>query len=141
LKPWEIISAINVSDSPVSLVYPEKFAAPTLVYDLSAMKLLGIYSAGDTLPLPEIPPHGSKVLKFIELPETPEPFFVADDLHYSGGGAEIASLTINGSTICGKLSSPWECEVQVAGAFPLPDGSYRIVTGKCRSNGEFSLTV
>lgn len=141
LKSWEIISAINVSDTPASLVYPGEFTNPTMVYDLSAMKLLGICHAGEPLSLPEIPPHGSKVLKFIELPGTPQPFFVADDLHYSGGGVEIASLTINGGTICGKLSSPWECEVQVAGAFPLPDGSYRIVTRKCRSNGEFSLTV
>ena len=79
-------------------------------------------------------------MKFIELPEMPEPFFVATDLHYSAGGVEVQKITANTSSICGKLASPWEKRIQVAGAFPLPDGSWQIVTAACDSNGDFVIT-
>lgn len=142
LAPWEIISAINVADTPETLTAPVEFEKPTMVYDLSEMKLTGIYQPGDKLILPEISAHGSRVLKLIQLPEQAAPFFVADDLHYSGGGIEVASVKIDGKTVSGRLSSPWHCQVRIAAAFPVPGKElYRIITGNCDSNGEFSLTL
>ena len=142
LKPWEIISVINISDETATLSCPVNFDTPVMVFDLSEMVQLAICKPGDKLTIPGIAPHGSKVLKLIPLPEKREPFFVADDLHYSGGGVEISSVKINSSAITGQMSSPWHCKVQIAGAFPLPDGrSWQIISGSCDSNGEFSLTL
>ena len=142
LASWEIISALNIADETADLVFPEKFPVPTMVFDLSEMKLAGIYHPGDQLVITGVPAHGSKVLKFIRLPEKRHAFFVADDLHYSGGGVEISAIKINDSTITGQMSSPWCCQVKIAGAFPLTDGkSWQVVTAECSSNGTFALTL
>ena len=69
----------------------------------------------------------------------PEPFFVATNLHYSAGGVEVQKITANTNSICGKLVSPWERSIQVAGAFPLPNGTWEIVTAACNSNGDFAI--
>ena len=142
LESWEIISVLNITDETADLRYPGSFTEPVAVYNISDMELLGIFSPGDTLTVSKVPPHGSKVLKFIRMPEMRKPFFVADDLHYSGGGVEIADIKINGNAICGRLTSPWHCRMKLAALFPLPDGiSWQIVNGNCDSNGDFTLTL
>ncbi len=142
LESWTIISVLNITDETADLHYPEEFIAETMVYDLSEMKMIGIFAPGDSLLIAGVPAHGSKVLKFIRMPEKRQPFFVADDLHYSAGAVEIVSIKTEGNAICGQLKSPWHCRVRIAGAFPLPDGkSWQIVDGDCDSNGGFTLTL
>ena len=139
LPEWEIVSVLNVSDNAEAFVYPGKITKPTMVFDGNKMELIGIFQAGDEIKTPVIPPHGSVVLKFIELPETAKPFFVATDLHYSAGGVEVQKITANTDSICGTLVSPWQRSVQVAGAFPLPNGTWEIFTAACNSNGDFAI--
>ena len=139
LQPWEIISALNVSDDAESFTYPGTINKPTMVFDGNKMELIGIFQPGEEIRTPVIPPHGSVVLKFIELPETEKSFFVATDLHYSAGGVEVQKITANTDSICGTLSSPWQRKIQVAGAFPLPGGKWQIITAEADSNGEFSI--
>ncbi|MBQ9087358.1 MAG: alpha-galactosidase [Lentisphaeria bacterium] len=142
LPEWDIVSVLNISDDEAKFIYPGKIEADTLVFDLNLMELHGIYAPGSEMSTPAIPPHGSCVLKFMALPEERVPFFVASDVNYSAGGVEVTDIEISAAKICGKLSSPWRCQVKLAGAFPLPDGiSWRIVTTTAASNGDFVITL
>ncbi len=140
LPEWEIISVLNVADEARSFVYPDTITVPTMVFDTGKMELLGIFAPGEKITTPVIAPHGSAVLKFIPLPGERKPFFAAANLHYSAGGVEVETISISDNTISGRLSSPWQTTVKVAGAFPQPDGRWEIVTAATSSNGDFTLT-
>lgn len=140
LPEWEVISVLNVSDDAAAFIYPGTVNEPVMVFHPEKMTLLGIFNPGDKITTPVIAPHGSAVLKFIPLPRERKPFFAATDLHYSAGGVEVETVSVTESTINGKLSSPWDTDVKVAGAFPRPDGSWAIVTATVNSNSEFTLT-
>lgn len=141
LGEWEIISVLNIDDKAQSFTYPGSVTEPTMVFDTGKMELLGIFHPGEKITTPVIAPHGSAVLKFLPIPDGNKPFFVAADLHYSAGGVEVESISMTDDSIKGKLSSPWQTAVQLAGAFPIPGGSWKIVIASANSNGDFSIDL
>lgn len=140
LPPWKILSVLNISDESADFRCPHPLTETVAAIDTSTLSLLGIFAPGEDIPVSAIPPHGSRVIKLLPLPEKREIIFAATDLHYSSGGVEISGIKKEPDGLHGSLSSPWERRVKVAALIPLSDGkSWKLVTTSTGSNGEFFI--
>ncbi len=128
LGPWVTVAVVNWEDDAQDMSFDlvdkvleglsgEKF----LVYEFFDQRLLGVYEAGDRIPLGPSAPHGSKVVKILPW-DGHEPRLVATDLHFSMGGVEIAECAISQGRVAGRLDTRWQYPVVVTAAFPDAGG-------------------
>lgn len=128
LEPWVTVAVVNWTDQPknMSLALSEKVTESMtgpkfLVFDFFTQKALGIFDKEAEIDLGEQAPHESRVLRI-----TPwngrEPVLAGTDLHFSGGGVEIASWQANADEVSGIIQTIWNYPVTVTAAFPNNDG-------------------
>ena len=105
------------------------------VIDMNSFELKGVFKNGSDFDCGDIEPHGSRVLLIFPLPETEKvPFFIASDIHYSGGADQVSRINVSGQQLAVTLSSRWHKTVTLLGGI-RENGIYRFVTEATRCNG------
>lgn len=126
LEPWWTLAIFNFDPAPVrrnlglgDLPIP---APPEgwLVTEFRTRRFFGVQSAEARLAL-DIPARGARLLRLAPW-SGKRPVLAGTDLHFSGGGLELANLQIGPDSVSGKLVTRWTCPVDVAAAFPTPSG-------------------
>ncbi|MBT7304628.1 MAG: hypothetical protein HN849_34175 [Victivallales bacterium] len=136
LPPWGTVTCINWADAESDLAIAlddrlcERLAARRfLAYELIEGCLLGTFAAGTDIPIGPIPPHGPRIVKLIPWDEPTPWVLLGTDLHFSGGGVEIAEWRVSSEgKVTGTLDTPWECPVTITGAALQADGTLALRT-------------
>lgn len=114
LASWNTVSVLNVADAPADFTVTlsgeavrdlggEYFA----VFENVEQRFFGIYGQGGEIELEAVPAHAARVLRIMPVPAAGEVALLSTDLHFSGGGVEIAEWKPYGGGIRGRLSTPW----------------------------------
>ncbi len=130
LKPWNTVAIMNLHDKSqnVSVKLSKKVIGSLnsnkfIVSEFFSQKVIGIFSAGDNIELGEIKPHESKLLRIAQWNGV-KPVLTGTDLHFSGGGVEIAQWKVNSdNSIEGKIKTQWDYPVEITAAFPADNSS------------------
>ena len=127
LAPWVTVAVLNWEDEPMQreLHLTDAIAGclradRLLAYEFFGQRDLGLGSPGDALPLGEIPAHGCRLVRLAPW-NGRDAVLAGTDLHFSGGGVEIAAWHATGSAVEGRLATPWDGPVSVAVAFAEGD--------------------
>lgn len=139
---WNALTILNLQDfkqpfnfslsgSNIKGLEAKEFA----VVDMNSFEFKGIFQKGSEFDCGDIEPHGSRVLLVFPLPETEKvPFFIASDIHYSGGADQVSGIKLSGQQLEVTLSSRWHKKVTLLGGI-RENGVYRFVTGVAQCNG------
>lgn len=147
-SPWVTLSVVNWSDSTQSVeailtgkVTSSLAGTKFLVSEFFSQSVLGIYPAGARIELGELSPHSCRLLR-IATWDGESPVLAGTDLHFSGGGVEVAQWRTEGSSLAeGKIETRWNYPVRVTVAFPA-DNAAGFVAGTAlveAGQKEFSL--
>ena len=128
LAPWATVAVCNWADAPrvraltlsagvLAGLPGERF----LAFEFFSQSLLGIYGRGASVPLGELPAHGSVVVKVLPWDGCTSTF-LATDLHFSMGGVEVARCAADDGAIRGRLETSWQYPVRITAAFPAGSG-------------------
>jgi hypothetical protein len=128
LGPWVTVAIVNWTDdsrnssidlSPdiVGHLEAERF----LVFEFLSQRILGIFHPGDVVALDTVPPHASRLLRIAPWTGV-TPVLAGTDLHFSGGGVEIAEWATCGDHARGRIQTRWPGEVRMTIATPSDDG-------------------
>ena len=145
LPPWVTLAVINWSDEPREMAVTlgakvteclagERF----LVYDLIGQEWLGIHGRGGVVELGSQAPHKSRLLR-IAPRDGVMPALVGTDLHYSGGGVEIAGWEAGPGQVSGRIATRWDYPVRITAAFPDGDGVSLASTTVPAGQAEFTI--
>jgi hypothetical protein len=128
LGPWVTVAAVNWTDAPRQmsvtldgLVTETIRAEGFLIFDLIRQEWLGVFRAGERIELGEQAPHASRLLRLAPW-DGKLPVLAGTDLHYSGGGVEIAEWRAEPGVVSGRLETHWELPVRISVAFPAGEG-------------------
>jgi len=131
LKPWKTVTVINIEDNPVerNFTLSEKILGKNargkyILWDFMSQSDLGVFSAGDRVNIGFLKPHASKIIRIAEW-DGSNPVLAGTDLHFSGGGVEIAEWKLVGNKVEGRIKTPWKYPVKITAAFPSGD-SYQL---------------
>ncbi|NLD42314.1 MAG: alpha-galactosidase [Chloroflexi bacterium] len=127
LAPWVTVAVCNWDDAPrersltlsgdvLDRLPGERY----LVYEFFGQRLLGVYGAGGTVPLGELPAHGTALVKVLPW-DGRTPTFLATDLHFSMGGVEVARCEVSERAVRGQITTRWQYPVRVTVAFAMGD--------------------
>lgn len=87
-----------------------------------------------------IPPHGMRLFRLAAW-DGRHPVLLGTDLHFSGGGVEIAEIQIERGRVSGRIETAWkEYPVTVSVAFPAPGGEGE-VRSQTLAPGEVSFSI
>lgn len=125
LDPWVTISVVNWTDNEraFSIVLDEKVtqsmpAERYVVTEFFTQKVLGLYKKGETISLAKQQKHESKILRIAPW-DGKRPVLAGTDLHFSGGGVEIAEWKIDSSNqVSGRIETNWNYPVTLKVLFP-----------------------
>ena len=133
LAPWVTLAAVNWTDDPkeMSAVLTEKVVGSMpgsqfLVTEFFSQETLGIFDAGATIDLGVRQPHTSRLLRIAPW-DGKIPVLAGTDLHFSGGGVEIAAWEVGDDAVAGQIETRWDHPLRVHAAFPT-DGGYAVNT-------------
>lgn len=128
LAPWATVAVANWEDVPRERTLdltPEVLDGLAgeryLAFEFFSQRLLGVFHPGESVPLGEIAPHGSAVVKILPW-DGRTPVLLATDLHFSMGGVEVAACRVAEDAVSGRLETGWRYPVRVTAAFPGADG-------------------
>ncbi len=128
LGPWVTVAAVNWTDAPrppsialEGMVTASIPAARYLAFDLIRQECLGLFAAGETIALGEQAPHASRLVRLAPW-DGRRPVLAGTDLHYSGGGVEVAEWRVEGGAVRGRITTAWDYPVRVCVAFPAAGG-------------------
>jgi hypothetical protein len=126
LEPWVTVAIVNWSDDKKKMslelsqnVIESLDGEHFLVFEFFSQRLLGIFTPGEIIDVGELAPHASALLRITTWDGT-RPVLAGTDLHFSGGGVEMASWRID-SRIEGMIDTQWKYPVKVSVAFPVDD--------------------
>jgi hypothetical protein len=125
LGPWHTLSVANWDDEATvtrTITLREiglAEEAPCAVFEFHDQTLLGLKGSDDPIEL-EIPPHGTRLLRIA--PYRQKPLIVGTDLHFSGGGCELAEVTVGEKEIRGQVHTRWDYPVVVSAIWPAGRG-------------------
>ena len=88
-----------------------------IVSEFFSQKVLGIFSEKETIELGSIPEHHSRLLRIAPW-DGEKPVLTGTDLHFSGGGVEVAEWHANQNNVSGKIDTGWHYPVKLSVAFP-----------------------
>ena len=124
LLPWVTVTVVNWADEShdeqvvLSPQVLDTLAGPAyLVFDWFEQKLLGRYDAGACIPLGKLPPHSARLLRITSW-DGRQPVLAGTDLHFSGGGVEIADWRVAPDGVDGRIDTHWQVPVKLTVAFP-----------------------
>ena len=128
LDPWVTLAVVNWTDKPkpTTVTLSKKVVesmenSKFLVFDFFSQKALGIFESGAKIDLGKQSPHATCLLRI-----TPwsgqKPVLAGTDLHFSGGGVEIASWQSRAEEVAGRVETKWNYSVRVTAAFPAGNG-------------------
>ena len=92
-----------------------------LVSEFFSQKILGIFENGSTVDLGACAPHTSQILRITPW-DGMTPTLAGTDLHFSGGGVEVADWQVLKNGVEGQIETRWWYPVKVSVAFPQDDG-------------------
>lgn len=115
LAPWNTASVFNVTTEEqeacirLSGDATEAIEAPHyLVFENTTGSFLGRHRSGGVVRLHGIPAHGVRIVKIIPVRQAaPKAYLLGTDVHFSGGGVEIASWRENSEGVEGSLENLW----------------------------------
>jgi len=124
LPNWITISVVNWTDADKEMtvelteaVLSSLVSKQVLVFDFFTQETLGLYQTGDAIPLGALKPHSAKLLRIAPW-DGKTAVLAGTDLHYSGGGAEIAQWQADFDQASGRLETDWLYPVTITVAFP-----------------------
>ena len=126
LEPWVTVALFNWNDERTDLhltldeAVCQRITEKFLAYEFWSQRLLGVFSSGETLTIPNVAAHSNALVKL--LPWHEQPTFVATDLHFSMGGVEMAEVQADANSVSGRIETCWNYPVQVFVAFPSREG-------------------
>ena len=127
LEPWMTLAVVNWEDGTRSIqtrlspkVIDDLPGSRFLVFEFFSQELLGLFAADAEIDLGALQPHASRLLRI--LPWNGEhPIMAGTELHFSGGGVEIATWNATPAGIDGTIDTRWDYPVVVTAAFPDAD--------------------
>lgn len=141
LEPWVTVACINWLDEPQAfdVALCEKVTASMggeqfLAFDFFEQRVLGVFRKGDRIDLGELAPHSSRLIRIAPY-DGNAPVLVGTDLHFSGGGVELAGWESAGDKISGTLKTIWPTyPVRITVVFPAESdilvSSYEVPAGQ-----------
>lgn len=127
---FNVYSRLNLSDETAYCIIrltpellPPAASGKFVVADADSLEILGIFAAGDEVRAADIPPHGSRVLRIVPVPESGTAFPVVSDGHYAG--IEITGFTANGSEYQLSAASLWNYPLKTVVAVPGAGGTWK----------------
>ena len=124
LAPWVTVSVVNWLDEPrdMSVALADAVTASLdgdrfLVTEFFSQEPLGIFERGATIDLGEREPHTSQVVRITPW-DGRTSTLAGTDLHFSGGGVEIAEWHVGTDGVEGLVETRWDYPVMVSVAFP-----------------------
>ena len=126
---FNIYSQINTSDETAYCIIrltprltPPCKSGKFAVADADSQEVLGIFPAGAEVRGADIPPHGSRVLRIVPVPEERTAFPVISDGHYAG--TELTAFNASGRDFTARIHHPWQRQLQLTAALPGTDGQW-----------------
>ena len=128
LEPWRTLAVINWDDVPRYMAATlageviEGLAADRfLVSEFFSRDVLGLMAGGETIEVGELAPRSCRVLRIAPW-DGSGPVLAGTDLHFSGGGVEIAEWRAEQGKVSGRIDTGWDYPVRIAVAFPRDGG-------------------
>lgn len=128
LDAWVTVSAVNWTEESKSMsVTLDENVAETLmgdrflVWEFFSQQAPGIYERGAVIDLGAGAPHTSRILRIAPW-DGVNPTLAGTDLHFSGGGVEVADWRTSEGEVRGRIETRWWHPVKVFAAFPTGDG-------------------
>ncbi|MHB1158549.1 MAG: glycoside hydrolase family 36 protein [Phycisphaerales bacterium] len=122
LEPWWTLAVGNWEDEPrdvpvdLSKIHWPDDVRELAVFEFREQRLVGVKGTDATFTL-RIGPHGMRLLRLARWSGT-RPVLLGTDLHFTGGGVEIAHARVERDRILGQLDTPWRCPVTITAAWP-----------------------
>lgn len=134
LAPWVTLSVVNWSDSTqkVEVALNEAVTGRLagtrfLAFEFFSQSVLGVYPAGAAVELGTLEPHGCRLLRIAPW-DGGSPVLAGTDLHFSGGGVEVAQWRTEGpGRVEGQIETRWNYPVRVTVAFPSDNAAGFVV--------------
>ncbi|MCE5270126.1 alpha-galactosidase [bacterium] len=130
LLPWITLSVVNWTDSTQSVevalsgeVTGSLAGTRFLVSEFFSRRVLGIYQSGQRCELGALEPHSCRLLRIAPW-DGESPVLAGTDLHFSGGGVEVAQWRTAGDSLAeGQIETRWNYPVRVTVAFPADNAA------------------
>ena len=133
LEPWVTLCVVNWTDAerPMNASLTDQVVASMsgsrfLVFDFFTQEALGIFEGGAEIELGTQAPHTSRVLRIAPW-DGERAMLAGTDLHFSGGGVEVAEWQAGEEGVTGRIETRWDYPVRVTVAFPK-DGGFAVNT-------------
>lgn len=146
LGPWVTVTAFNwdeqVADQSVALTETVLAGLPGdqfVVFEFVEQRVVGIFTWGETVPLKGLAPHDCRVLRIAPW-DGQTPVLAGTDLHFSGGGVEIASWHADADEVHGTVETQWSYPVTLTAAFPTPEGCEVVTATVDPADGAFRMS-
>ena len=131
-KKNKVVRKVNLSK--LNLLESKQY----LVFEFKEQKFYGTFSRDDCIEL-DIPAHGTRLLRITPY-DNKKTVIIGTDLHFSGGGIELADISIIDNSISGKVKTDWDYPVEITAAFPKETGiSTRTI--KAEPNNNFTISI
>jgi len=136
LAPWWTLAVANWYDEAREFeVDLSKAAFPEKIKDLAVFEFhdqafCGIMDRTSSFKV-KIPQHGIRLFRLCGW-DGNRPVVLGTDLHFSGGGIELAAVEVREDTIKGQLDTSWDCPVRIHAAFPEA-GAAKVVSTTIRA--------
>jgi len=149
LEGWRTLSFTNWGETPAaarrvleSRMVDGLRAKRFLVTEFFGQKILGLYAVGEAVDLGIVPPHESRLLRIAPWTGV-EPVLAGTDLHFSGGGVEIASWwkSDDGQKVRGEVQTEWRYPMRVQVAFPADNAEGYVLASAELSPGQRAFAV
>jgi hypothetical protein len=128
LAPWVTLAVVNWTDVPrqMTVTLTDRVLASLpgtrfLVSEFFAQEVLGLFEAGAVIELGAQAPHASRLLRIAPW-DGKVPVLAGTDLHFTGGGVEIAAWQVSEAGVRGRIETRWNYPLRVTVAFPADQG-------------------
>ncbi len=106
------------------------------VFEFKEQKFYGVKSRKEIISI-KIPLHGARVFRLTQINDN-NPYIIGTNLHITSGLLEIEYFEADSSKITAKISSPWNCAVNVTALFD-PQTKPAIISTTVQTNTTFAI--